>query len=448
MKKNLNEVQKIGAASLVLLMGVGGLFAMGALVGASTSTVNLNNGDKVQVDCAGTNPNIQVQKPYASAYVLTCHSTQATTTTTAPPTTTTTIPPTTTTTIPPTTTTTTQPQGNLATAPLPGEPILSSGVGSYLFGYNNGPEYAQPASSGIPSVQANIKSAGLTLDRVWGFDGNGNGTASGDGATGKVATKIAAVKAEGATCLFELGSQDDLAWMESIVSAYGNGTCPYFEFGNEPDYNGVFNKYTAQWNADIPTLKALCTAACYFGGPVLSWEGSNGGDPGPQPDDMQYFLAHANPAPDFVTFHDYPCSKSTSKAACLGTAGKITTSDTYGDMQYNWSNALADEKAILGHTLPTGITEVNFDPGSSNLGNWYSDASFMTQWTQVAWDSMVQLGVPFANIYTALDYGAYGELDIFNDSSPYAAKPQFYGLASEVQKYGGPATLTLPNPLP
>ena len=102
----------------------------------------------------------------------------------------------------------------------------------------------------------------------------------------------------------------------------------------------------------FPQLKALCTAACYFGGPALSWEGSNSGDPGPQPDDMQYFLAQTKAAgvlPDFVTFHEYPCGKATSKANCIA---RHTGADS--DTKYNWDNAIADEKAILGHTIPPG----------------------------------------------------------------------------------------------
>jgi hypothetical protein len=37
---------------------------------------------------------------------------------------------------------------------------------------------------------------------------------------------------------------------------------------------------------------------------------------------------------------------------------------------------------------------------------------------------------------------------MFSDTPPYGPKAQFYGIVSEVEKYGGPSTLAIPNPLP
>ena len=37
---------------------------------------------------------------------------------------------------------------------------------------------------------------------------------------------------------------------------------------------------------------------------------------------------------------------------------------------------------------------------------------------------------------------------MFSDSAPYGPKPQYHGMVSEVEKYGGPSTLAIPNPLP
>jgi hypothetical protein len=334
---------------------------------------------------------------------------------------------------------------------LPGEPTLSSGVPAYVFGYNNGPEWGEPAFSRLPSIQAAVKSSGLTFDRVWGYDNAGLGAASGDLGQGVVGQKIGAMENAGGTCLFTLGSTGDLKWLRSIVSTYGNGTCTYFEWGNEPDNGGSITSEVSQWNADIPTLKSLCTGPCYFGGPALTWEGSNGGLPSTSKcglrasacsDDIQYFLANTNPKPDFVTYHDYPCTKSTGKAACAGTLSQMTASDTYQDLQYNWTDALADETAVLGKVIPTGISEINFDPGTANLGNWSGDATFMSQWTTTAWESIIALGIPFANIYTVMDYASGGDLDMFSDSSPYGSKAQFSALAAEVKKYGGLVPIT------
>ena len=112
--KRRSNAFKIMCAMMIAPIAIVGVEAGALAAGTSAPTVMLNNGDHVQVDCAGGNPTIQVQTPYKSAYVLTCHSTPpptTTTTTTKPPatTTTTTKPPatTTTTTAPPATTTTT-----------------------------------------------------------------------------------------------------------------------------------------------------------------------------------------------------------------------------------------------------------------------------------------------------------------------------------------------------
>jgi hypothetical protein len=82
----------------------------------------------------------------------------------------------------------------------------------------------------------------------------------------------------------------------------------------------------------------------------------------------------------------------------------------------------------------------------------------MYQWTQAAIDAIVQLRIPFANEYTALDDAGYGELDMFCDGAGSNSDPaclvagspkgQYWGMVSEVEKYGGPSTLRVPNPLP
>jgi hypothetical protein len=387
-----------------------------------------------------------------------------------PPTTTTTTSPTTTTTTPTgTTTTTTIPT---STSLLPGETTWSSGAPSYDFGFNNGPEWTEPAFSQLPGVQSQVKAAGLTLDRVWGYDDSGTGSSSSDGGQGNVGQKISAMEAARGTCLFVLGSTNDLTWLKSIITTYGGTTCRYFEFGNEPDNGGTTGNIANEvneWNANVPVLRSLPNCEtngvpdpnkCAFGGPAVTWSGSTNDLPGTSTcgksssgcsNDMEYFLANAKASPpDFVTYHDYPCEKSTSTSACV--------SNTFNDFQYNYDSVLSDEQTVLGYHLPTGITEYNFDPGSGNLYSWGADDQFLYQWTQAAIDAIVQLRMSFANEYTALDYASYGELDMFCDSAGANSDPactlagspkgQYWGMVSEVEKYGGPSTLTVPNPLP
>ena len=257
--------------------------------------------------------------------------------------------------------------------------------------------------------------------------------------------------------MFMLGQTDDLTWLESTVQLSEPLGCHIFEFGNEPDnggsIQGTIANYTSQWISAIPVLRSMpqCETngvpdvnKCDFGGPTLTWSASNNTLTNSKyPDDISYFLGTAKAAgvlPDFVTYHDYPCQKATSEAQCI--------SMTPGDFQWNYNTVLSDEQTQLGHSIPTGVTEYNFDPGTANLYNWAGDSAFMYQWTKTALDAIVSLHIPFANQFTSLNYSGYGDLDMFSDSAPYGPKPQFNAMVAEVQKYGGPTTTTITTPPP
>ena len=334
---------------------------------------------------------------------------------------------------------------------LPGETTWSSGALSYEFGTNDTIDYGSPNVDTLPSVQAALSLGGLTLDRIWAYSGSPTSTPA------SIQQKIVAGKNAGMTCMFMLGQTDDLTWLESTVQLSEPLGCHIFEFGNEPDnggsIQGTIANYTSQWISAIPVLRSMpqCETngvpdinKCAFGGPAVTWSASNNTLTNSKyPDDISYFLGTAKAAgvlPDFVTYHDYPCQKATSEAQCI--------SMTPGDFQWNYDTVLSDEQTQLGHSIPTGVTEYNFDPGTANLYNWAGDSAFMYQWTKTALDAIVSLHIPFANQFTSLNYSGYGDLDMFSDSAPYGPKPQFYGMVAEVEKYGGPSTLAIPNPLP
>jgi len=321
---------------------------------------------------------------------------------------------------------------------LPGETTWSSGAPSYIFGTNDGIDYAEPAFSSLPSVQADVKAGGLTLDRMWAYDDSG-------GTDAAIMQKVAASENSGMTCMFMLGETDELTWMEHVVTLLGS-KCSIYEFGNEPDgYDslaGNIVNYTSQWIADIPALRAINPNAV-FGGPVLQYAESNDGHAGSYSSDMAYFLATTAAAgvrADFISYHDYPCTNATSMANCL--------SITPGDISYNDDQVLAWEQQYYGTTVPTGISEYNFDPGTNNLYAWGGDSTFMYDWTTTALDAVVASHMAFATQFTSLNYSGYGDLDMFSDSTPYAPKAQFNVLVAEVEKYGGPSTLAIPKPLP
>jgi hypothetical protein len=318
---------------------------------------------------------------------------------------------------------------------LPGATTWDHDASSYIFGTNDGVEYASPNVENLPSVQSHLKQGGLTLMRTWAYDNY-----SGD----SIRRRITTIQDAGMQCMLMLGSVDNLAWMEHVVSMLGS-SCNIYEFGNEPDNaNNSTNiaQETGWWITDVPKLRALNPNAV-FGGPAVQWAESSDGTQGSYPSDIAYFLATtaaASVRADFISYHDYPCTNATSMADCL--------SITPGDIRYNYNQVLAWEQQYYGTIVPTGISEYNFDPGTNNLYAWGSDSTFMYQWTKTALDAVVATHMAFSNEYTALDHAGHGELDMFSDSSPYGPKPQFYGMVSEVEKYGGPSSLAIPNPLP
>jgi len=295
-------------------------------------------------------------------------------------------------------------------------------VSSYIFGTNDSVNYGSPNVENAASVQSYVKQGRLTLLREL-FQSNMTDA--------DIQARLNTVAATGMHCLALLDAIDNLTFMRHVVQLTA-ATCPMYEFGNEPDGNGVsVSTYLSDWNTDIPQLRALAPGA-KFGGPASL--GASGF--------LQSFIqgsASSGVTPDFISFHEYPCFGATSKTDCL-------TNRTSGAFDYDQSVIVGWEQQYLGHRVPTGITEYNFDPGGANLGAWAGDASFMFQWTELAIQRFAADGYDFATQYTSLNYSGYGALDMFNDSAPYSPKAQFWGLVDEGQKNGSGSTLVLPNP--
>ncbi len=320
-------------------------------------------------------------------------------------------------------------------AELPGAQHWDKGTSSYVFGTNDSIEYSSPNVDTLPSVQAALKAGGLTLMRTWAYA---------DYSDADIEQRVATIQNSGMECMMMLGTTSNLSWMEHVVSMLGS-SCNIYEFGNEPDNsNNDTNiaQLTTRWVADIPQLRAINPRAV-FGGPAVQYAESSDGMQGSYPSDIAYFLATTAAAgvrADFISYHDYPCTNSTSMSQCL--------SKTPDDIKYNYNLVLGWEDQYYGNTVPTGITEYNFDPGTKNLYTWAGNASFMSQWTTTALDAMVQDGVSFANLFTSLNYSGGGYLDMFHDSAPYAPKAQYYGMVAAIEHHGGPSDVPIPKPLP
>lgn len=364
---------------------------------------------------------------------------------------------------------------------LPGEPTLSGGasgvsnVPAYDFGVNNGIEYGNSTgTSGFaedPNAQATVKSAGLGIDRIWAPYG-APGTLMDSTDMQWLTDHINGAKNSGATCYLEMGEVDNLPLLEQIVTTAEPLGCHIFEFGNEVDNNSGYSMttYTNQWNADIPQLRALSVCAgtgsvssgCLFGGPTVA-------DPW---DNMPYFFQNLNKTtafPDFVSYHIYPCSGANAwdttvtldKEDCiqnLSTPLSQCTSNQnncdYTSLPYMQQEVLGWEQQYLGKLLPTGVSETNWDPGTSTMTDWGNDDSWLSYYEQAATDTFVGEHASFAMTYTTEDSAGYGYLDILCDGKNYANDPactatgapkgEFVGLACEAAMYGAQSTFVAP----
>lgn len=128
--------------------------------------------------------------------------------------------------------------------------------------------------------------------------------------------------------------------------------------------------------------------------------------------------------PDAVSFHWYPCSGATL--------------DNCTSAQWNsYAQVVTDVRSWirkdLGHMVPVGITEWNFDPGGNTVLG--SNATFMEEYTSAALSSMISARVDFAAQFDMQDFGGYGALDMFDMHNNDEPKAQFRALSDTVKQY-------------
>jgi hypothetical protein len=159
----------------------------------------------------------------------------------------------------------------------------------------------------------------------------------------------------------------------------------YYEYGNEEDLASVSQEqYTASWNEIIPALKQKAPHGRFIG-PVTSAYDH---------DYLAYFLKHANPRPDAVSWHEYTCSDQAADTdeACLSRIN-------------SWSEHIKDTRALMKETfnseLPIMITEWNYARDSKADGERNHNDTFMAEWTRNALYKLVE-----NNVFAAMHYSA------------------------------------------
>jgi len=290
---------------------------------------------------------------------------------------------------------------------LPGEQIWKQGVSSLLFGTNDTYEWSSQNLETQPSIQLALRNAGFALIRSF-FPDNASDTS--------IEQRIGAIENSGAHCLGVITNIFNATYDEHLVRYLGK-RCLMYEFGNEPDYNGIsLPSYLKQWNTLIPALRHINPSAKFIGpvdGPATSSFLSG----------YLEGVKSSGVLPDAISFHWYPCYQDT-EANCLSKA------NTAGQQAIGVRQLV---EKILGKSLPIGITEWNFDP--ENPPPAYGDnKNFITSFTDTALQSMIKAGVAFACQFDAASYAGYGHLDLFNVQND-AAKPQYYAIRSIIAQY-------------
>ena len=306
---------------------------------------------------------------------------------------------------------------------LPGQQMWKQGVSSFLFGTNDTQEWAGDNVETDPAVQQALKDAHFTLMRTFFFDKSlADGHATTDA---EIEQRIQTVEKTGMACLGVLVNVMNAAFAEHVVRYLGS-RCNLYEFGNEPDYNGIsLEDYIKQWNTIIPLLRQINPQAKFIG-PVTA---------GPCDDDISLtdtscfligFLQGVKISgvlPDAVSFHWYPCYQGETEARCLSSAS------TYGQ---EYRKVATWVQSVLGKYLPVGISEWNYDPGvpPSDYGE-----AFMRQFTTDALQSMIQARVDFAAQFDALSYSGYGGQDMFDLDQHAQPKAQYYAIKQIISQY-------------
>lgn len=239
--------------------------------------------------------------------------------------------------------------------------------------------------------------------------------------------------------------ETDLDFAKKVV-AYLGPRCNLYEIGNEPDLdeytqNGLkishmdIGTYVERWTEFVRALKKINPKAKFIGPVTYSDTGNDcaytSGKPFPTSASGDCYMRNflhgvrgTNFEPDAVSFHWYPCwnaTESTCTAAQWGSYARVIA-EVRGWIQHD-----------LGHIVPLGITEWNFDPGGNTT--LAANETFMEQYTRAALSSMIGAKLDFANQYDTQSIAGYGALDMFDVNHDDQPKKIFAVLKDIVQHY-------------
>src|SRR5207247_7240572 len=140
-----------------------------------------------------------------------------------------------------------------------------------------------------------------------------------------------------------------------------------------------------------------------FVGPVAAWSDLSY---------IGYFVGHANPAPDVVSWHSYSCSSSESTSACMDVA----------QWQREANATHNTELSNAGRTWPYMITEWNFSIPCCDPR--YQDATLMQQFINAATAELSSLAGGSDGLVYAYEYAVTGSYPLINGSNGLTAEGQ------------------------
>jgi hypothetical protein len=178
-----------------------------------------------------------------------------------------------------------------------------------------------------------------------------------------------------------------------------------YELGNANALNPGMNAdaYTAMWNAVIPMLRPLAPYS-WFGGPVNFQQ---------NPSYISYFVHHAHPRPDFISWHEYTCGHGSSAAYCIQQID-------------NWTRHISNIRTAImaqGHSVPPiMITEWNYSPAGISGDGKSNDSVFLAHWTTKALQTLAA-----NNVFAAYHFNVEGDLGLVDSSdNPTVQGQAFY----------------------
>lgn len=157
----------------------------------------------------------------------------------------------------------------------------------------------------------------------------------------------------------------DTRIIQDMNQIFGNNPV-YYEFGNEDDLHGVpVETYVTAWNNVVPQLKKVALNGKFIGPVNYQYDH----------DYLSYFLQHAQPLPDAISWHEYTCDDADANNICITHIA-------------HWTNHIADARAVMQSTiryqLPVMVTEWNYAPNASYNDGKNNDPNFIKLWTAQA----------------------------------------------------------------